>query len=34
MMAGQPWQNEKSPRDFFFSTEDTSLLAAGFFIPA
>jgi hypothetical protein len=25
-------QNEKSPQDFFFSTEDTPLLAAGFFI--
>jgi hypothetical protein len=29
-----PVQNEKSPQDFFFSTEDTPLLAAGFFIPA
>jgi hypothetical protein len=27
-----PVQNEKSPQDFFFSTEDTPLLAAGFFI--
>jgi hypothetical protein len=25
-------ENEKSPQDFFFSNEDTPLLAAGFFI--
>jgi hypothetical protein len=27
-----PVQNEKSPQDFFFPTENTLLLAAGFFI--